>query len=468
MSAPATGADVRVRFSPAPTGYLHVGSARSALFNWMYARHTGGTMILRIEDTDADRSKPELVDAIRDSLGWLGIDWDEEYRQSDRFDQYRAAADSLVERGLAYYCDSTPEEVKARNEARGDGATGYDGYNRDRGLSFVEGKTVVRFRTPETGTTEYDDLIRGHISFDNSTLEDFVIVRSSGVPLFHVANAWDDLTMGITHVVRGEDLVNTVPRVLLLREAMAPLVDADPTPPVFAHLPLIVNEQRKKLSKRRDDVSVGDYRDRGFLADAMRNYLLTLGWGPRDGGDEIRPIDVFVEQFELDDINKAPAFFDVTKLEHFNGEYLRALSVEEFVEVAQPHLGPIPADLFAALAPYAQERVKVLDGIPELLGWIVDDAPDPSDKDWKKVFGKGAPGPILDRLIEALGDCDWTAAAIEETVFGVGTELDAKTQLPVRLALTGVRAGIPLWEPMAWMDRAVVLDRLRATRARLG
>ncbi|MGH1492412.1 MAG: glutamate--tRNA ligase, partial [Acidimicrobiales bacterium] len=238
---------VRVRFSPAPTGYLHVGSARSALFNWLYARNKGGSFVLRIEDTDADRSKPELIDAIKESLQWLGVDWDEEYHQSDRFDRYREAAEGFLEKGLAYRCDCSQDAVKARV---GENA-GYDGHCRNRDVQPGEG-VVVRFLSPDTGTTGWDDLVRGRVEFENATLEDFVIVRSSGVPMFHVANAYDDLDMGITHVVRGEDLVNTTPRVLLLRQAMG-----GTDQPTYAHLPLIVNEQRKKLSKRRDDVSVG-------------------------------------------------------------------------------------------------------------------------------------------------------------------------------------------------------------------
>jgi len=289
---------VRVRFSPAPTGFLHVGGARSALFNWLYARHTGGTFVLRVEDTDADRSTSEHVEAIGENLRWLGLDWDEEYHQSARFDRYRAAADQLLVSGAAYRCDCSQEAVKARLEASGK-TGGYDGHCRDRGVGPGEG-VVVRFRTPDHGVTGWDDVIRGRVEFENELLEDFVIVRSNGVPMFHVANAYDDLDMGITHVVRGEDLVNTTPRVLLLRAAMG----ADDQP-VYAHLPLIVNEKRQKLSKRRDDVSVGDYRDRGYLPEAMRNYLVTLGWGAKDGV-EIRPIEEIIELFDIVDVNNAP------------------------------------------------------------------------------------------------------------------------------------------------------------------
>lgn len=447
---------VRVRFSPAPTGYLHVGSARSALFNWLYARNRGGVFVLRIEDTDADRSRPELIEAIHDSLGWLGVDWDEEYRQSDRFDQYREVAAGFVEKGLAYRCDCSQDAVKARV---GENA-GYDSHCRDRDVQPGEG-VVVRFRTPTTGVTAWDDLVRGRVEFENATLEDFVIVRSSGVPMFHVANAYDDLDMGITHVVRGEDLVNTTPRVLLLRAAMGATEQ-----PVYAHLPLIVNEQRKKLSKRRDDVSVGDYADRGYLAEAMRNYLLTLGWGPKDD-IEIRPIAELVEQFDLADINKAPAFFDIKKLDHFNGEYIRMLDLDAFIEQSMPFAGSVDPDLYRTLAPWVQERVKRYDEVPQLIEWVVGPAPEPTEKDWRKVMSKEHVPGVLDVVIERLESAEWNPETLTTVVLGVGEELDVKSQLPVRMALTGRRSGLPLFEPMAELEREDVLGRLRDARARL-
>jgi glutamyl-tRNA synthetase len=451
---------VRVRFSPAPTGYLHVGSARSALFNWLYARKTGGRFILRIEDTDADRSRPELVESIVRALTWLGLDWDEVNHQSARFEDYRRTADDFLARGLAYRCDCTQEQVKARAEARG-GTPGYDGHCRDRDIQPGEG-VVIRFRTPDEGVTGWDDVIRGRVEFDNAVLEDFVIVRSTGVPMFHLANAYDDHLMGITHVIRGEDLVNTTPRVLLLREALG----ADDHP-VYAHLPLIVNEKRQKLSKRRDDVSVDDYRARGYLPEAMRNYLATLGWGPKDGV-EIRPIAEIIEQFDLADINKAPAYFDVKKLDHFNGEYIRQLDIDDFVERSRDFAGPVVDDTYRRLAPLVQERVTRLDEIPSFLEWIVGDAPEPDEKDWAKVMVKDPAVPaILDLVIGRLEAADWTPEAISAVVLGAGDELGAKSQVPVRLAVTGRRFGLPLFEPMAELDRTVVLDRLRAARARL-
>jgi glutamyl-tRNA synthetase len=429
----------------------------------LYARHSGGALVLRIEDTDTERRTAAYVDAIGENLRWLGIDWDEEHHQSDRFDRYREAAQSMLDRGLAYRCDCTQEEVRARAEARGkSGGGGYDGHCRERDVQPGDG-VVVRFRTPDTGTTGWDDVIRGRVEFDNAVLEDFVIVRSNGVPMFHVANAHDDLDMGITHVIRGEDLVNTTPRVLLLREAMGA-----ESHPVYAHLPLIVNQQRKKLSKRRDDVSVGDYRDRGFLPEAMANYLATLGWGPKDGV-EVRPIEELIELFDLVDVNRAPAFFDVKKLESFNADYIRALDPGVFVERSRPFVvaHPIDDEVYRRLAPFVQQRVKRLDEIDELLEWVVADAPEPVAKDWRKVMTADGVAEVLDGVLEAIDDVEWVPEALEKLVLGVGERLGRRSQLPVRMALTGRRSGLPLFEPMAELDQSVVVERLQAARARL-
>ena len=279
--------------------------------------------------------------------------------------------------------------------------------------------------------------------------------------MFHVANAYDDLDMGITHVVRGEDLVNTTPRVLLLREAMG-----GEGQPVFAHLPLIVNEQRKKLSKRRDDVAVGDYADRGYLSEAMRNYLMTLGWGPKDDV-EIRPIEELIERFDLADINQAPAFFDVKKLDHFNGEYIRMMDVDAFVEASAPYVGDIDAELFRRLAPFVQERVKRFDEIPQFIDWVIGAAPEPAEKDWRKVMGKDKVPEVLELVIKRLETVEWEPEALTAAVLGAGEELDTKSQLPVRLAVTGRRSGLPLFEPMAEMERSEILTRLREARGRL-
>lgn len=472
----------RVRFSPAPTGYLHVGGARSALFNWLYARHTGGTFIVRVEDTDTDRSTPELTEAVLDALRRLGLDWDETYHQSERFDLYREAAQRFLDEGTAYRCDCTQEAVKARAEERG-GPPGYDGFCRDRDVQPGEG-VVVRFRVPDEGITGWDDIVRDRVEFENRHLEDFVIVRSNGVPMFLLANAVDDMDMAITHVIRGEDLVNTTPKVLLLREALGAT-----SHPVYAHLPLIVNEQRKKLSKRRDDVNVGEYLDRGFLPEAMLNYLATLGWGPSDG-IEIRPIGEIIDQFELEDIGKSPAAFDIKKLLHFNAEYIRALSVDEFTERAVPWIsGPdtpwpaerFDADAFAKLAPLVQERVRTLDEIPSMIDWLFcADAPDDPDS-WNKEMGKAHAVPVLDSIIpgvEAIDETgEWTAeqvrALVEQAardaglVGAEGNPQLAKAQAPVRVATMGRSKGLPLFESLELLGRDETLRRLQGARNKL-
>ena len=377
---------VRVRFAPSPTGYLHIGGARTALFNWLFARQQGGQFVLRIEDTDSERSKPELIDVIFRALEWLGLDWDgTPVHQSERGGLYTDAIAKLLADGTAYWCDCTPDDVKARAEARG-GQPGYDGHCRERGLGPGEGH-VVRFHVPDEGTTAFDDVIRGHVSFENANLEDFVIQRSNGTPMFHLANAVDDAEQGITHVVRGEDLINVTPKVLLIRDALGTTGEL-----TFAHLPLIVNEKRQKLSKRRDDVSVGDYIDRGYLPEAMVNYLATLGWGAPDG-IEIRPLPEIVELFRLEDVNSSGAFFDVKKLQHFNGEYIRELSIPQFVSTSTRWLfddTPWPAErfdvaTFEVMAPLVQERVKLLSEVPGYVDFLF--LPDAADR--RRLVGEG-------------------------------------------------------------------------------
>lgn len=445
------------------------------LFNWLYARHTGGVFLLRIEDTDTARNQPELIDAIFDAMRWLGLDWDEEpIHQSDRFEVYRDAAAKLVASGHAYGCDCSAEDVAARAAARG-GRPGYDGHCRDRGLTPGDG-VALRFRAPDTGETSFDDLIRGHVSFDNTTIEDFVLLRSNGTPTFLLANLLDDADMGITHVVRGEEHVNGTPKYLLIGEALG-LAHR----PVFAHLPLLVNEQRKKLSKRRDDVSVNDYRDRGFLPDAMVNYLALLGWGP-DDGVEIRPVGEIVERFDLADVNPSPAFFDVVKLTHFNGEYLRAMPVDAFLDAAEPFLegGAAAREALAALAPLVQERVKTLAEVAPMIDFLWKDQPDIDEAAWDKHLVRTAPGPEMVRAtlerFEAIGDDGWSADAIEEAVMDATVALGyvndegrprlAKTQGPVRVAVTGRAVGPPLWQSLEVLGRTRTLDRLREALTR--
>ena len=471
MSAP------RVRFAPAPTGFLHVGSARSALFNWLFARNTGGTFVLRVEDTNAEKTTQEFVDAITEPLRWLGLDWDEgPYFQSERLDQHLAAIQQLLDSGHAYCCDLSAEEVEALNEEAGHKG-GYQGWSRDRNVEDGPG-VVVRFRAPDEGVTVIDDLVRGRVEVGHDTIEDFVIRRGDGSPVFLIANAVDDHEMGITHVIRGEDLLNTAPKVMLLWDALG-----FGEKPTYAHLPLLVNEQRKKLSKRRDSVALASFRDDGYLPEAMLNALALLGWGPPDEV-EIRPIAEIIERFSLEAVNKSAAMFDLQKLGHINAEYIKALSPAEFVAAAEPWLegdgAPWQADAYdravvEALAPEVQQRISTLAEAAGWLTWLFVRPREFDEKAWAKAMIKGrAADRVLDQVIAALdGDPFDDAAHIEATVMGVGAalseELDARvmSQAPVRVALTGGGAGIPLWEAMTLLGHDECLLRLRAARDRL-
>ncbi len=466
---PVSNPTSRYRFAPSPTGFLHLGSARAALFNWLAARHEGGQFLLRIEDTDRERSRPELIDLIFRTLRWLGMDWDEEPTfQSHRSQHHHDAVARLLAEGRAYWCDCTPEALRARAQVP-DGKSGYDGHCRERDLGEGPGR-VVRFQTPDQGETAFSDVIRGDVAFPNADLEDFVIVRSSGSPLFLVANTVDDIDMGITHVVRGEDLLNATPKTVLLRRALG-----HDDLPVFAHLPLIVNESRQKLSKRRDDVAVEDYIERGFLPEAMANYLATLGWGPPDGV-EIRPMTEIVELFRLEDVTGSSAFFDQKKLAHFNGEYIRAMDAPDFVEVSRPFLhtafgegrGDAALDV---LAPLVQERVTRLDEVPGHVDFLVEDVPRVDEAAWAKVMaGSEVAAALLDDAVDAYATCEWDTDTLHETTRAVGERHGlklGKATGPIRVAVSGRSVGPPLFESLEFLGREQTLQRLRAARARL-
>jgi glutamyl-tRNA synthetase len=450
------------RFSPAPTGYLHVGSARTALFNWLAARHAGGELKLRVEDTNAALYKPEFLDSIMQTLEWLGIEFDgEPVFQSQRAELYASAIEGLIVSGHAYYCDCAQEDVQART--KGNATPGYDGYCRDRGLTAG----AVRFRVPDEGTTEFDDVVRGHVSFDNAALTDFVIQRGDGSATFFLPNAVDDADMGVTHVIRGEDLINVTPNVLLLREALG-----NRERPVFAHLPLLVNAQRKKLSKRRDDVSVESYRDRGYLPEAFANYLAVLGWGPADGV-EIRPMAEIVEQFELADVVPSAAFFDAQKLDHFNGEYLRALSVDAFTARVAPWLGDEMATspAWQRMAPLVQERVVTKAEVKPMVDFLFGE-PVIDEAAWEKAMVKGPnAAEVLHAARAAYVDCVWDAGTLHDVTLALGEELGmklGKAQAPIRVAVTGRTVGPPLFESLEVLGRDETLARVDRALGRLG
>lgn len=468
-----------VRFAPSPTGFLHVGSAHSALANWLVARQSGGRFLLRIEDTDASRNRPELIDNVLEMLEWLGLRWDDEaVHQSDRTDAHREAALGLADRGAAYWCDCTAEQVRARAEERG-GPPGYDGHCRDRGLPRGEG-TALRFRVPP-GTTGWTDLVRGEVSFDHAALEDFVLLRSNGAPMFLLANALDDAHMGITHVIRGEDHVNGTPKYLMILRALG--LDE---PTAFAHMPLLVNEGRKKLSKRRDDVSVADYRAQGLLPEAILNHLALLGWGPPDGV-EVRPLAEIVELYDLREVTPSPAYFDRDKLLHINGEWIRSLAVEDFLARATAFLpqGEGPAQALAAMAPLVQERVKTLAEVPDMVDFLWMDEPPVDEAAWDKALVRGrAAREVLDASLDELGRLaaaaggSWSASDVSGAVERVaataglvnaeGRPQMAKAQAPIRVATTGRSVGPPLWESLAVLGPDRTLARLGAARERLG
>ncbi|MFB0928180.1 MAG: glutamate--tRNA ligase family protein [Acidimicrobiales bacterium] len=447
-----TNPDIRCRFAPSPTGYLHVGSARTALFNWLFARSVGGTFVLRIEDTDGDRNRPELIDVIFDELRWLGIDWDEGPSfQSESRDRHRQVVSDLLASGNAYLSERVDEQNTVVD-----------------GAELVDG-LAVRYRVPSDRQVVFTDAVRGDVSFETNDLEDFVIWRSNGTPTFLLANAVDDADMGITHAIRGEDLLSTTPKVQLLMEEIGA------TPPIYAHLPLLVNEQRKKLSKRRDDVSIADYRTRGYLPEAMVNYLALLGWGP-DDDIEIRPVTEIIDKFDLGRVNKAAAFFDLKKLDHFNSTYIQNLATSDFVEQAVPYLrsderwAPDAVDvaLVAEFAGDVQQRVATLSEVPQWYDWLFLDTIEIEEKAMNKGLRKAKQADeVLDGVVAAFADCVWEEDVLNETVRAVGDTLGVKSAVPVRVAVTGKMGGIPLYGPLVRLGREKTIERLRNARGQL-
>ena len=466
---------VRVRFAPSPTGMFHVGGARSALQNWIYAKQHGGAFVLRIEDTDAARNRPEWTEGILSALDWIGIargTYEGPYFQSANAGEHRAAAEKLYAAGRAYYCDCTREDVQART---GSQYQGYDGFCRDRGLTAGPGR-ALRFRTPDEGETVVVDLIRGEPTWENKLLEDFVIARGDGSPVFLLANVVDDMTQRITHVIRAEEHLPNTPKQQLLWDALGV------KPPIWAHVPVVVNEKRQKLSKRRDKVALEAYRDEGYLAATMCNYLMLLGWAP-SGNREIVPWSVIEEEFRLEDVNPSPAFFDEKKLRAFNGEYIRALDVAAFSAACQPWLAGTetippppwrPEDFdpaaFAAVAPLAQTRIAVLSEIVPNVDFLFVPSPEIDGASWAKAMKDGA-ADLLDAAAAAFAalpswDAESLKVALEEVGAARGLKL-GKAQAPVRVAVTGRSVGLPLFESLVVLGKDRTLARIEAARIRL-
>jgi len=469
--------DVRVRFSPAPTGMMHIGNARTALFNWLYARHTGGTFILRIEDTDVVRSTTEAVEQIQVVLRWLGLDWDEgPVLQSRRFDRYLEAATRLQERGDAYECYCTEDEIKARNEAaRSEGKTpGYDGRCRDltpaeRAAFVAEGRAPsIRFRTPDDGRSAFVDVIRGEVSVAWSTVSDFVIVRSNRTPVFFLANAVDDLEMAITHVLRGEDLIDSTHRVLALRHALG----ADDQP-AYAHLPLILGPGGGKLSKRHGADEVEEFRDAGYLSAAVVNYLALLGWAPPDE-HEVLTLDELVAAFDLERVHQAAATFDPQKLEWLDAQHIKALTIPDLTAAALPFARDrygvrLDIVVFETAVGLAQERATTLQQIAEQAEFLFtpDDELVIDDASWEKVQRMEQAAAILDRAIRHVESCDWTPDGIDlrAAVGALGVK-PAKALPVVYAAVEGRTAGLPLFDAILLLGRDATLRRLRRARER--
>ncbi len=456
---------VRVRFAPSPTGYFHVGGARTALYNWLFARQREGKFILRIEDTDRERSDESWTGGIVSALTWLGITWDEgPFHQSERRPLYDAAVATLLDRGHLYACDCTREIVEARTKDRA--TPGYDGFCRDRGLEPGIGK-ALRFRVPDTGITTVHDLVRGDVEFANETIEDFIIVKSNGDPLYVLAVVVDDIDMKITHIIRAEEHLPTTPKAVLIWQAL----DAAPLP-LFAHLPVLVNEKRQKLSKRRDRVAVEDYRQLGYLPEALRNYLCLLGWSPTEDR-EVLTIEEMISEFRLEEVNRSPAFFDEKRLAHFNGLYIRALSDEEFIERSRPFISGEHAlwterqfdeGLFRSLAPLVQARIATLGEIPGYVKFLFAAPFEMDEPSFEKAVRRDELAvTILSEARSAYAKAEFEVEELKELLISIGEQHDrklAKTQAPVRVATMGSTVGLPLFESLVALGREEVLRRI--------
>ena len=449
-----------------------MGGARTALYNWLLALKNNGTFVLRIEDTDESRNQPQWTQGIIDALAWIGIDsndphFEGPYFQSTNANAHVAAAHKLFAAGHAYYCDLTTEQIQERAKAAG--LNGYDGYSRDRGLAAGPGH-VLRFKVP-AGKTIVHDTVRGEVEFDNSTIEDFVLLRGNGTPVFLIANVVDDMTMNITHVVRAEEHLPNTPKQQMLWDALGV------TPPVWAHVPVLVNEQRKKLSKRRDKVAVEQYREEGILPEAMVNYLMTLGWAPI-GDTEIVPWEQIVQEFSLESVNHSPAFFDIKKLQAFNGEYIRKMPLADFVDAANNILTSAAAtwpaerykpEVFAAMASLVQTRVAVMAEVVDMVDFLFMAEPPIDDAAFTKAFSADFAIPTLTQIATAFETIEWNAESIKQAVEAVGTEHEVKLgklQGPLRIAITGRTVGPPLFEPIELLGRDESLRRIRAALSR--
>ena len=484
--------DVRVRFCPSPTGTPHVGLIRTALFNWAYARHTGGKLVFRIEDTDAARDSEESYQAIIDALTWLGLDWDEgidvggphgPYRQSQRGDIYADVLAKLIESGEAYESFSSPEEVEARHRAAGrDPKLGYDNHDRtlsddDKAAFRAEGrKPVIRLRMPDHDIA-FDDLVRGRVEFKAGTIPDFVIARSTGQPLYTLVNPLDDALMEITHVLRGEDLLPSTPRQIALYEALE-RIGVGSGAPQFGHLPFVMGEGNKKLSKRDPQSDLFIHRDNGFIPEGLLNYLALLGWSI-SADNEVFSMDEMVAAFDVRDVNSNPARFDQKKADAINAEHVRRLDPEDFAARLRTYLAetrdwPVdyPAKDFAFLAELVQTRIKTLGEAWDLVKFLVvsDDEFELDERSARRNLKEDAVAALDATIaaVEGLSEEEFTTPAIEAALQKALIEdLELKPRKafgPIRVAVTGAQVSPPLFESMELLGREKSLARLKAAR----
>ena len=475
---------VKVRFAPSPTGDLHVGNIRTALFDWAYARHTGGTFLFRIEDTDTTRVTDEYIQAAIDTLKWLGLNWDEgpevggdhgPYLQSQRLDIYAKWAQTFLDNKDAYHCYCSPDELEAVREAqrKANVAPGYNGHCRDLTAEQIaaykgEGRgAVVRMRMPE-GTTTFVDEIRGEVTFDHAFVPDFVLVRADGSPLYTLAVAVDDILMKVTHVLRGEDLLSSTPRQIRVYQAMGVRIEDYP---VFAHLPFVMGQDNAKLSKRNGEVSIAWYRQMGYLTEAICNYLALLGWSPGDDRENITMAEL-CELFTVEKVHSSPARFDMKKLEAINGDKIRALTIDEFLTWSLPFLkvaGIITGSdseiaLVRLALPLIQERIVTLSEVPAMLAFLftkefaVDEAARPkiADTDSKKILKRA--------LSDLTPLSSWDHVAIEGVLrASLIEEMGLKPRIAftaLRIAATGSTISPPLFESMELLGKEVCLERI--------
>jgi glutamyl-tRNA synthetase len=492
----ATGSDVRVRFCPSPTGTPHVGLVRTALFNWAYARHTGGTFVFRIEDTDAARDSEESYEQILEAIRWLGLDWDEgidvggphgPYRQSQRADVYADVIERLVAAGHVYESYSDAAEIDARNIAAGRPTQlGYDNFDRDltdeqRAAFRAEGRLpALRVRVPDVDLS-FVDLVRGEITFPAGSFTDFVVVRPNGQPLYTLVNPVDDAIMGITHVLRGEDLLSSTPRQIALYHALVDIGLTDVVPR-FGHLPYVMGDGNKKLSKRDPESNLFHHRERGFIPEGLVNYLALLGWGLSADRD-VFSLDEMVAAFDVENVNPNPARFDLKKAESINGDHIRLLDTADFAERTIPYLRSAgvfdgePTDaqraLLAAAAPLVQERVGLLGETPGMLGFLFVTA---EGLEFAEDALSGLPANATEVLTAAadvltgVPEGEWRTEVIKSALTaGLVEGLGLKPRIaygPVRVAVSGRRVSPPLFESLELLGREDSLARIERLRAR--